>query len=232
MWLKYYVMLTESMHPDLKAALEAPNRKLQLARALEYAELEIRKYIWRGQKSPVSLSDKAVMGDSATAEDFVAEALKRMVHGKRKYEPNVDLFQNLKSIIRSLVNAHKKTSDRNPLVDRGGASDEEEFDPTLLISDLDSTPAHEVLDGKERRAAAKGWREDLRNSLKDKPELLALEDAMFNEYTDCAEIATLCDCTVERIYVLNRALKKHTIAFFGVQTTTELARKTMESHER
>jgi DNA-directed RNA polymerase specialized sigma24 family protein len=168
------------------------------------------------------------MGDSATAEDFVAEALKRMVHGKRKYEPKVDLFLNLKSIIRSLINAHKKSSDRTPLVDRGAASsDEEEFDPTLLISDLDAAPAHEVLDGKERRAAAKDWREALKESLKDKPELLALEDAMFNEYSDCAEIATLCDCTVDRVYVLNRALKKHTIAFFGVQTTAELARKTM-----
>ena len=218
------------MDSHLKAALNAPTRKLYLARALEYAELEMRQYIWRGQRSPVSTS-KAMIANTRTAEDFVAEALKRLVNGKRAYQPKVDLYLNLKSIIRSIINTHKKSSDRTPLVDRRqpASGEVEEFDPSLLISDLDSPPAHELLDGKERHAAARGWHETLKASLKDEPEMLAVTDAIFNEITDCAEIAILCECTVERVYQLKRALKKHTIALFNAQTTAELERRTMET---
>lgn len=216
------------MDPHLKAALEAPTLKLHLARAVEFAELEIRKYIWRGQRSQVSSDTKAVIANSRTAEDFVSISLERLVQGQRKYQPQVDLFLNLKSVIRSLVHSHKKSSDRTPLVDTGAPSGgAEEFDPTLLISDLDALPPSERLDGKERHIAAKSWRDELRSSLQNKPELLAVADAIFEEITDCSEIAILCDCSVERVYELKRALKKHTIQLFGVQTTAELERKTM-----
>jgi hypothetical protein len=216
------------MDPHLKAALEAPTLKLHLALALEFAELEIRKYIWRGQRSRVSSDTKAVIANSRTADDFVAIALERLVQGQRKYQQQVDLFLNLKSIIRSLVNSHKKSSDRTPLVDIDAPSGEAEgFDPTLLIGDLGMLPPNELLDGKERHTAAKSWRAELRSSLQNKPELLAVADAIFEEITDCSEIAVLCDCSVERVYELKRALKKHTIQLFGVRTTAELERKTM-----
>jgi len=217
--------LALAMNVDLKAALAAPERLLHLARALEFAELEIRRYIWRGQKSPVA-QGKAVNADGRTAEDFVNIALKRMVDGVRQYKPEFDLFQNLKTTIRSLVWSHKKASDRTPLVDQPGGS---EIDPMLFVSDPDAPSAHEVLIGEEREAMVQGWFAKLKDSLKDKPDLLTVAEALHEEITDCSQIAILCDCDVDKVYELKRSLKKHTIKLFGAQTIAELERKTMET---
>src|SRR6202044_2152757 len=98
--------------------------------------------------------EKAVHADGRTAEDFVTIALKRMVDGIRQYKPEFDLFQNLKSTIRSLISSHKKSSDRTPLVDHAGS---DEVDPSLFVSDPNAPSARDVLIGEERKAIVGGW---------------------------------------------------------------------------
>ncbi len=135
---------------------------------------------------------------------------------------------SLLRFVSEILSSSKRTKFRIPLVDIDAPPGEAEgFDPTLLIGDVDMLPPNELLDGKERHTAAKSWRAELSSSLQNKPELLAVADAIFEEITDCSEIAVLCDCSVERVYELKRALKKHTIQLFGVRTTAELERKTM-----
>src|SRR5438093_11783494 len=104
------------MSPQLRAALAQPDYRDVFARAVLHADTMIRKYIWRGHPRRYTQSGQVMVGDK-TAEDFVSEAVLRLIDGRRTFDANRSLLENLNSVIDSLVSADKKHSDRTGVVD-------------------------------------------------------------------------------------------------------------------
>ena len=104
------------MSPQLRAVLAQPDYREIFARAVLHADTTIRKYIWRGHPRRYSQSGQVMVGDK-TAEDFVSEAVLRLVDDRRTFDPNRSLLENLNSITDSLISADKKHSDRTGIID-------------------------------------------------------------------------------------------------------------------
>jgi len=218
------------LNSALKEALSAPGVDAVLLRAVEYADWEMRRYSWRGQHSPVGLKS-ALVANGWTADEFVAEALKRLWDGPRTYREDRDLLSNLKSVVQSLISSHKKASDRKPLLDHAETldSDGEELDPIQTAPDQSATHG-DVVVSKEILTAQEACHRNLRSSLDGDADLLNVLDAIDNDITKSAEIAELYNWPVEKVYELKRKLKNHAIAIFGVQSYKELEHKTVKGH--
>jgi len=218
------------LNSALKAALSAPGVNAILLRAVEYADWEMRRYSWRGQRAPVGLKS-ALMANGWTADDFVSEALTRLCDGPRTYREDRDLLNNLKSVVQSLIHAHKKASDRKPLLDHAERADGsgQEADPIDTAPDKSHKYGGAVV-SSEIQTAQEACHRNLRSSLDGDADMLNVLDAIDNDITKSADIADLYNWPVEKVYELKRKLKNHAIDIFGVQTYQELEQKTVKGH--
>jgi len=188
-----------------------------------YADQVMRRYPWRGQKISISPS-KALIADGKTAEDFVSDAIEKLTNGERSYREDRSLLDNLKSAVESLISSHRKPSKRKNLVDHPPLVDDEgeELDPIEQAVDLATT----------EKAREEQWSleeqqkcfENIKASLDGDPDLQKILEGLAEEFSP-AEIAELNDWRVEKVYELNRKLKKHVHAQFDVQNYKELERK-------
>ena len=123
-------MSPERVNPAVMAALEQPGWNDTFGRAVLHADTTIRKYIWRGLRPKFGPGKEITVG-AKSANDFVLDAVEKLLEAKRAYDPARDLLANLNSITDSLIWSEKKRSDRTGIVDyvERVDDDEDRIDP-------------------------------------------------------------------------------------------------------
>src|SRR6516225_7505650 len=133
------------MDPAVNAALNQPGWEKTFAMAVLYADTRIRKYIWRGFRPKSTGKNEITVGDKSAA-DFVQEALKRLIEGKRQYDSDKTLLENLNSVTDSLIWSAKKQSDKTGIVDYAEIEDEggKPIDPISTAKSFELTPEEKL----------------------------------------------------------------------------------------
>src|SRR5207302_3787473 len=129
------------MDPAVHAALSQPGWEKTFAMAVLDADTTIRKFIWRGFRPKNTGRNEITVGDKSAA-DFVQEAVKRLIEGKRRYDAGKTLLENLNSITDSLIWSAKKQSDTAGIVDYAQIEDEDGkvIDPISTAKSFELTP--------------------------------------------------------------------------------------------
>jgi DNA-directed RNA polymerase specialized sigma24 family protein len=170
-----------------------------------------------------------MVGDK-TAKDFVSEAVLRLVDGRRTFDPNRSLFENLNSITDSLISAEKKRSDRSGIVDYLEATDDvgNPTDPISSAAAVELTP-DQRLRRDELRHDQLRCVETIHASFDGDDEMqryLAALSAGFKR----SEISELMEIPGGQVDELRRKLAKYTRKFFGVTSFDELQRRLHEGN--
>jgi len=79
------------MNKTLKEALAEQDVERILLQAASHADFTIRRYIWRGHRPKAPPRRKSWR--DKTADDFVSEALKRLLEGVRQYDETRTLLE-------------------------------------------------------------------------------------------------------------------------------------------
>jgi DNA-directed RNA polymerase specialized sigma24 family protein len=212
----------------LNNALSQPDVKRVMLLAVGHADATMRRYIWRGFRPKASGESQLMVGDQ-TADDFVNEALKRLLDGTRAYNPARSLLENLNSVTDSLISSAKKSSDRTGVVDFVEETKEDGLssDPvsTAVGSELatDTKMLEDEIIADQRKCF-----QMLRASFDGDKEMQDYLDALSERFFDLAEISDLTGIPVSKIYELRRKLKQFAPKFFGVKNAKELVQKIME----
>ena len=214
------------MDEALNTALSLPSIEDTLLSAVEHADLTMRKYVWRGFKPKSSPVTKELMVADKTAKDFVNEGLKRLCAGKRAYDSDRTLLENLNSVTDSLIWSAKKTSDGTGIVDFAPTPDGAGSlsDPLSRKPDIEPT-ADELLVQTEQCAAQAKCFDLIKSSFDGDQETQAYLEALSQEFYDIEEIAELTGISVPKIYEIRRKLKKYTRRLFGVTNFADFKRK-------
>jgi DNA-directed RNA polymerase specialized sigma24 family protein len=215
------------MSPDLRAALARPDYREVVARAVFHADTTIRKYIWRGHRRSYSQSGQTMVGDK-TAEDFVSEAIMRLVDDRRTFDANRSLLENLNSITDSIISAEKKRSDRSGIVDFLEETGElsERKDPISTAVDVEAAP--------DKKLRETEFREDQRRCV-DAIKASFDGDDQMQRYLEAisagfkrSEISELMEIPGAKVDELRRKLVKYARKFFGVTSFQELQNRLHE----
>lgn len=214
------------MDPALKAALDRPDIEQVLARAVAHADFRIRRYIWRGFRPTTSAKKNCVCAGDRSADDFVAEALGKLLEGVRAYDPSRDLLENLNSATDSLIWSYKNTSDRSPVADYAISKGEDgrPIDPITTSKEV-GPGTDDSLIFEEIRADQSRAYDNLRASFDGNRDMQAYLDAMREGFFNPRDIADVTHLTAEQVSELRRSAKNHAKLLFGVQNFTELKRK-------
>jgi DNA-directed RNA polymerase specialized sigma24 family protein len=210
------------MDPTLEAALKDSEIDLVIAKAVAHAECRLRAGRWRGQSASVS-STKALAGGGYTATDFADEAMGQLITGQRSYKVGLNLLDNLKRTINSLIWNHRRRVENSTLFDPGEVSEPDE-DPVLQSPDPLAKPDDQALDA-ERKKHREELYAKLKDHFKDESDLIEILTAMELETTKSGAIADLLGWPVEKVYEAKRKLQKRTKELFGVQNYEELEHK-------
>lgn len=215
------------MSPELEAALAQPDYRDVIARAVLHADTIMRKYIWRGHRRSYSQSGQIMVGDK-TAEDFVSEAVLRLLDGRRAFDAGRTLLDNLNSITDSIISAEKKHSDRSGIVDVSEEVDETsaQKDPISTAPDVRPTADKQLLENElredQRRCIAA-----IKASFDGDDEMQSYLDALGAGFKR-SEISDLMEVPGARVDELRRKLVKYARKFFGVTSFEELQRHLRE----
>jgi hypothetical protein len=220
------------MDPALDAAFSQPDLEATLARAVAHADITIRKYMWRGFR-PKYGSNKQILAGSKSADDFVSEAIARLLDGKRSYDASKTLIENINSITDSLIWSAKKSSDRSGVVDYVEKSTEEGSlsDPISRAPSTDLTPTEKLV-SKELCEDQHRCFESLRASFNGDNEMREYLEALSQGFFKPAEIREVTGIEIERIYELRRKLIAYAPKFFGVQSFEDFARVLYEGKSK
>jgi hypothetical protein len=216
------------MDPAVNAALNQPGWEKTFAMAVLYADTTIRKYIWRGFRPKSTGKNEITVGDKSAA-DFVQEALKRLIEGKRQYDSDKTLLDNLNSVTDSLIWSAKKQSDKTGIVDYATIEDEggEPIDPISTAKSFELTPEeklqHDELLEDQRRCF-----KQIHNSFDGDDAMQAYLDALAAGIFKRAEISQLTDLEPAYIDELRRKLIKHAKRIFGVSDFKEFKQRLEE----
>jgi DNA-directed RNA polymerase specialized sigma24 family protein len=217
------------MDLNLKKALEKGDIEEVVLRATSYGETLLRKYYWRGFRPSGSSKHIDCSPDSYSAGDFAIEALTRLLDGRRTYNPEKSLLENVKSVVESLISSAKKSSDRKPLSDYTDPPEEsdEPSDPISMARSPQGEAKHDVIDAEMLEDQRRVF-QLIRNSLDGDDGAQAYLDAMKEGFYKPDEIAEVTDLTVEEVYEIRRKIKKHVKEAFDVQNFGELKRKLVQ----
>lgn len=216
------------MNEALLKALEDPELTKILLKAAIHADTRIRKYIWRGFRPKYS-NLTATMPTDKTAEDFVSEAILRLLNGIRTYDATRSLLDNLNSITDSLISSEKKASDRTGLVNYHEETNESGApnDPISLAPDINEPSDNELIDNEIKLTQQKCF-ENIYNSLDGDKQAKEYLDAIKEGFIKPSEISELTGMPIKDIYEISRKVKKHSKLLFGVQNYAELERTIKE----
>ena len=217
------------MDPALKAALEQPDKDDVLLAAVDHADTQIRKFVWRGFQPTVSKANSELLAGDMSARDFVMEALRRLCNGKRKYNPGRSLLENLNSITDSIIWSEKKSSDRTGIADfvQKPSEPEELVNPILAAACPKDSPDGALVNEEIIESQRKSFQMIRASFDGDKPTQDYL-DALEQDFHDINEISQLTEIPVDKIYEIRRKLKTHAPRLFGVPDYKELKRKIIE----
>lgn len=205
------------MDQHLAERLQGPEFEGVYVRVLHFADVQMRRYIWRGKKATVGGNGELIV-DGFSANDFAQEALRRLCDGIRKYDANRSLEDNLKSVVESLIWSHKKASDRKPIIEVDPVDNAESSGLDLIESAADpkTTAKDEVVENEIRRDEQAAFKM-FRNSLDGDSDLTAIAEAYSAGFFTPREISELTGIAPDRISELKRKLRTRAMAFFGVE---------------
>jgi hypothetical protein len=219
------------MDEALNTALSHASIEDTLLSAVEHADLTMRKYVWRGFKPKSSPFTKELIAADKSANDFVNEALKRLCAGKRAYDSDRTLLENLNSITDSLIWSAKKTSDATGIIDFAPPPDGAGGLPDPFASKPGKEPnAAELLVQTEQSEAQAKCFNLIKASFDGDKETQDYLDAVSEGFFGTDEISELTGILVPKIYEIRRKLKKHAKRLFGVTNFADFNRK-LESSE-
>ena len=198
------------MHDTLEEVLCSADWQTMTLRLLDYADRLIRRCFWRG--IPVTAEAGARLSVNGwDADDFVQEAVDRLLKKQRAYRPEVGLENLLRGIIRSLVWSSNKSSLREPLLDISPAYEGDQ--PRAAEIATDTAPAaDDSLLFRERVAHQRALLRAFEGSLDDL-ELKQLLEAMKRERNNPRDIEADIGIPAERISELKRKLRRRMDAF-------------------
>jgi hypothetical protein len=213
------------MDPALNAALNQPQWEKIFAMAVIHADTTIRKFIWRGFRPRSTGKNEITVGDKSAA-DFVQEAVKRLIEGKRSYDAGKTLLENLNSVTDSLIWSAKKQSDATGIVDYTEIDDEdgESGDPISTAPSFELTPEEKVKHTElfeDQRRCFRQIRESFDGDAAMQEYLDALAEGIFKR----AEISEVIGLDPIVIDELRRKMIKHARKLFGVSDFEELQRR-------
>jgi hypothetical protein len=197
--------------------LETANWAELVPRLENYADFRMRGLYWRGNSERLGKRSQLLL-DNKSADDFVGDAVKKLVLGERTYNYDVSLEFNLKGTIRSLIWNHKAKFGRGPFIDLKGRSDEEY--PNGDVSDA-ADPKSCDAERIEKVAIEKRLLDDFKASISDEPELLKLYEALQKDISKNAVIERETGISAIRISEVKRKLKRHFIKFEKKHPETE-----------
>ena len=162
-----------------------------------------------------------MVGDK-TAEDFVSEAVLRLLDGRRTFDASRTLLDNLNSITDSIISAEKKRSDRSGIVDVLEGVDETHQQKDPISTAPDVRPAadkrlleNELLEDQRRCIDA------IKASFDGDDEMQRYLDALGAGFKR-SEISELMEVPGAKVDELRRKLVKCARKFFGVASFQEL----------
>jgi hypothetical protein len=194
---------------------------------LSFAEDQIARKAWLGVPVDTKAGRFSIAG--MDAEDFVEQAISKLVDGPRNYRPDLDVASNLRGTIRSdISNLHKKLHAEEPTevtavvvavstasgADDGALDDAQEFDPTSIAEAavIGRSPPHEP-QIEESRRRQKDFLSSFYNSLADDNDLQLLVMAYTEQIYKTAGIAEFTGIRPERISELKRKLRSRADKF-------------------
>lgn len=215
------------MNPALQTALSDPGYRDTIKRAALHADTTIRKYFWRGFRPKHSPSGEIMAGDQ-TAQDFVSEAVLRLINGRRTFDAGRPLLDNLNSITDSLISAAKKKSDRGGVVDWVEDADEQghEVDPISTAKALAPQP-DETLRLTEIREDQRRCVDALMRSFDGDERMQNYIEAL-SARLKRSEISQLMEISGGEVDELRRKLGKYARRLFGVTSFKELQQRLQE----
>ena len=217
---------TWKMDETLEKALSQPDIDDILISAVEHADTTMRIYYWRGFKPKSSKLEKELIVGDKTAKDFVYESLTRLCSGKRTYNPQRSLLDNLNSVTDSIISSEKKASDRTGIIDFTLRPDESDNWPDPLTSKAgNELPADKALIQSEVCEAQGKCFATIKASFDGSKSIQDYLDALSQGFFDIDEIHELTDIPVPQIYEIRRKLKKYALRFFSVANFAALERK-------
>jgi hypothetical protein len=173
----------------------------------EFAHGVMARYRWRGLRVKAAPDGRLTAGEMSP-DDFVMQAVQKLAKGVRAYRPELDLEGNLKGVIESDIDNHRKKSDRRGIIDRTATqAAENPADPMESIPD--QRGEEDTLHVAEQRSHQRKLLELLTRSVAGDEELsyllLAYEDGKYKP----AEIETATGIPAERVYELKRKFTQH-----------------------
>jgi DNA-directed RNA polymerase specialized sigma24 family protein len=217
------------MSPDLESALRDPSYGDTIKRAALHADTTIQKYIWRGFRPKRSTSGEIMVCDQ-TAQDFVSEAVFRLISGRRAFDATRPLLDTLNSITDSLISSAKKTSDRTGIADWHDESVEkgQPSDPIATAIATTHSP-DETLRLKEIREDQKRCVDAIKASFDGDEKMQNYIEALSARFKR-SEISELMEISGAEVDELRRKLVKYARRFFGVTTFKELQLRLQEGN--
>lgn len=166
----------------------------------------IARYTWRGLKVTASSKGRLSIGDCGP-EDFITEALNKLVRGTRAYRADLTVYHNIRLIVKSDINNYwKKTNRRLSLVDRTAAQAyENPIDPIESIPDTYETDSPQ--EAVELRQRQRELLDGLSKSVADDDELSLVLMAYEDGKRKTAEIASETGIAANRVSELKRKLQ-------------------------
>jgi hypothetical protein len=215
------------MSTNLQGALADPGYGDTIKRAILHADTTIRKYIWRGFRPSQSASGQIMVADK-TADDFVSEALFRLINGRRAFDTTRPLLDNLNSITDSLVWSAKKSSDRTGIVDWVEIPDEDgHFSGRISTLPATGFSPDETLCLQELREDQRRCVIAIKASFDGDDKMQNYIEALSARFKR-SEISELLEIPGAEVDELRRKLVKYTRRFFGVTSFKELQQRLHE----
>lgn len=213
------------MDPAVDAALSQPGWEKIFAMAVLHADNTIKKFIWRGFRPRITTGAEIAVGDKSAA-DFVHEAVKRLLEGRRTYDASKPLLENLNSITDSLIWAAKKQSDATGIVDYAETEDDqgEPIDPISSAQGYELTPDEKIRHAELLEDQRRCFRQ-IRDSFDGDDEMQEYLDALSTGFFKRADISQVTGLDVTVIDELRRKLMKYVRELFGVTSFKEFERR-------
>lgn len=131
------------------AAIDAADWEELTPRLQKYAHYQIVGLLCRGLPMAGAKGTNVTLNNQ-TADDLVEEALVALARGRRTYQPERSLEQNLCVVIWSLARNHYKRAMLSPMVNHLVREDEEDLDPIDQAADP-TIPANPAEASERRR---------------------------------------------------------------------------------
>ena len=197
----------QRMSDTFDQILAAADWKEITPRLLYYADNLIRGCAWRGLRIQAKHGSKICV-EGCGADDFVQEAIERLINGRRHYNQSVTLEQNLKGIIRSMIWSLNKSSRRRGVTELSSPTGVEGVSATLEDLPSNEPSAVSSVVTAERLGEERKILEAFEKSLAHEPELLKLVAAYKAEHYTPRSVEKFVAIPATRVSELKRKLRR------------------------